>query len=78
MKKLQRNPGKEESVASKWDDLMKYEKEIQGGKKSESPSENYDTSRKSDKIQKMRETSAKKLTSLKNQISGLYRLVKEF
>ena len=65
--------GREDSVASKWADLMQYEKEIEDSPKNNEHVREIENLNKSDKFQKIKENTSKKFSFIKSQISGFCR-----
>ena len=65
--------GREDSVASKWADLMQYEKEIEDPSKNNECVQERENVNKTDKFQKIKENTSKKFSFIKSQLSGLCR-----
>jgi hypothetical protein len=73
MRKQVNSKGREDSVASKWADLMQYEKEIEDPPKNNERVQERENVNKTDKFQKIKENTSKKFSFIKSQISGLCR-----
>ena len=73
MRKQVNSKGQEDSVTSKWADLMQYEKEIEDPPKNNEHVQETENVAKTDKLQKLKENTSKKFSFLKSHISGLCR-----
>ena len=73
MRKQVNSKGREDSVASKWADLMQYEKEIEDTPKNNEHVRERENVNKSDTFQKIKENTSKKFSFIKSQISGFCR-----
>ena len=71
---------RDESVATKWDQLKQYEEEVSGGERSGAgldlrQYERSNSLRVVRTFQQIKESSSKTYSSIKNQVTELYRLV---
>jgi hypothetical protein len=73
MRKQVNSKGREDSVASKWADLMQYEKDIEDAPKNNEHVRERENVNKSDTFQKIKENTSKKFSFIKSQISGFCR-----
>ena len=73
MRKQVNSEGRKDSVASKWADLMQYEKEIEDAPKNNENVQERENVNKTDKFQKIKENTSKKFSFIKNQISEFCR-----
>eukprot|EP00092_Neocalanus_flemingeri_P011362 GFUD01012243.1.p1 GENE.GFUD01012243.1~~GFUD01012243.1.p1 ORF type:complete len:186 (+),score=63.33 GFUD01012243.1:131-688(+) len=73
MKRQLSSKEREESVASKWMDLMQYEKQMEGRVSVEKNVQEKETNTASEKFQKIKENTSKKFSFIKSQVSGFCR-----
>ena len=62
-----------ETMASKWEDLMQYEKEVNGMTNQNMKMPEQEKAMKCEKLKKMKENTGKKFSLLRDQISGICR-----